>query len=259
MLGIRPFMFGLLVGTCGGLFAAHYHVVRTSDGVVVVPRTERPPLRSTYVDIRAWSQAMWENHPEVTSALVADGRAELMDVKHHEEALPEQTQSNRGSRSRSVAHRPAPSSGTARLLDTKSPARQRLGAVLDEAIAPIVDDDPADLVSEQAEEVLPDDADQAALVRQLEERMGVLTDADAPETADENSSTLRAIPTAGDASEMARDLLKQVIPQGGSLPRSASPLRDIGRDLFSAPAPGSASQQLPRIPVQSALPRSEPF
>jgi hypothetical protein len=127
--------------------------------------------------------------------------------------------------------------------------------VIDEAIAPIVDDDPSDLVSEHSAEVLPDDTDQADLIRQLEERMGVLTDSAVHETAGENSSSLKAIPTAGDASEMARDLLKQVIPQGGTLPRSASPLRDIGGDLFSAPAPGSGSQQLPRIPVQSQLPR----
>ena len=74
MFGIRTFLVGLLAGACGGLFAANYHVVRTVDGVVVVPRTQRPPLRSSYVDVRTWSQAMWSNHPEVTEALTADGR-----------------------------------------------------------------------------------------------------------------------------------------------------------------------------------------
>ena len=136
-----------------------------------------------------------------------------------------------------------------------------MGAVLDEAIAPIVDDDPADLVAEQASDVLPENDNNDALVRQLEEKLGQRFDSTDSLPAEMNASQLEAIPASGDSSEMARNLLKQVIPQGGKLPRSAAPLRDFGRDLFSAPAPGqgAASQALPRVPAQSQVIRSSPF
>ena len=95
MFGLRMFLIGLLVGTCAGLFVAHFHVVNTSQGVVVVPRTPRPPLRSSYVDIRSWSPSMWANHPEVTQALMADGRSALIreTVENNllEDLLPQQT------------------------------------------------------------------------------------------------------------------------------------------------------------------------
>lgn len=291
MFGIRPFLFGLLMGAGGGLFAANYHVVNTSQGVVVVPRTQRPPLRSSYVDIRSWSEAMWVNHPEVTQALIADGRSSLIgdNLKENllDEILPQQTQDNRPPRSRTIARRTEvpisietapsnprrvgeksspPMTETARLLDSKSAVRQRWESALDQAIAPIVDDDPAtlasdELASEPSREVLPENGDHAAIVRKLEDRFGGLLDTATPTNPREKSSQLEALPTSGNASEMARDLLKQVIPHSGKLPGSAAPLRNLGRELLSAPAPGQGgAAQLPsRVPVQSQLIPSKPF
>lgn len=286
MFGIRPFLFGLLMGAGGGLFAANYHVVNTAQGVVVVPRTQRPPLRSSYVDIRSWSEAMWVNHPEVTQALIADGRSSLIGDNLKEnllnEILPQQTQDDRSSRSRTIARRTdvpisietapsnprrvgepsvPPKTETARLLDSKSAVRQRWESALDQAIAPMVDDDPAELASEPSREVLPGSEDQDAIVRKLEDRFGGLLDTATPTNPREKSTQLEAIPTSGDASEMARDLLKQVIPHTGKLPGSAAPLRNLGRELLSAPAPGQGgAARLPsRIPVQSQLIPSKPF
>ena len=282
MFGIRPFLFGMLMGASGGLFAANYHVVHTAQGVVVVPRTQRPPLRSSYVDIRCWSEAMWVNHPEVTQALIADGRSALIgeNLKDNllNEILPQQTQDNRSPRSRTIARRTevpisietAPSNPsrvgekssppaveTARLLDSKSAVRKRWESALDQAIAPMTEDDPAELASE----VLPAKENQDAIVRQLEDRLGGLRDSATSTNTRERSTPLEAIPTSGDASEMARDLLKQVIPYSEKLPGSAAPLRNLGRELLSAPAPGQggAAQLRSRVPVQSQLIPSKPF
>ena len=267
MFGFKMFLGGTLLGTCAGLFVANFHVVNSPQGIVVVPRAQRPPLSSSYVDIRSWSQAMWANHPEVTQALMADGRSSLIrdNLKDNllNEILPEQTQDASPRRSRNVAgqsevpiriesDRPETSrlltleGQAARSLDSKSPTRQRIESALDELIAPIVEDDPA----VPAEDVVDSDPAPDAMIQQLEEQFSNRWNAKTPAT-----------PTSGDTAEMARDLLQQVIPPGSSLPRSAAPFRDFGSDLLSAPAPGQggASQSLPRPPAQSQLILSEPF
>lgn len=287
MFGFKMFLGGALIGTCASLFVANYHVVNTAQGVVVVPRTQRPPLRSTYVDIRNWSQSMWSNHPEVTQALIADGRsalirenlkANLLDEILSEETVPEQTRDDRPRRSRNVASQSefpiqieselldagplraehASSTGTAaRLLDSQSPVRKRFESAFDEAIAPMVEDDPAALGNDALANSLPNDA----MVQKLEARFSDLVKPQQPANSEAIPSLTEDLPTSEDAAEMARDLLQQVIPQGTNLPRGAAPLRDLGRDLLSAPAPGQggASLSIPRAPTQSHLLLSEPF
>ena len=286
MFGIRTFLCGTLLGTCSGLFVANYHVVNTPQGVIVVPRSQRPPLRSVYVDIRSWSEAMWTNHPEVTQALIADGRSALIRENLTDnlldEIVPEQTQTDRPRRSRSVARQSevevpirfesepdglpgvatkAAPAKTNRLLDSKSPVRKRFETAIDDAIAPMVEDDPAELVSEQADEILPMEDAQAAMVRKLESRLSGLLDGANSATPNVSPARTEVLPASGDANGMARDLLQQVIPPSGKLPRSAAPLRDFGRDLLSAPAPGqgAAAHSPPRAPTQSRIILSEPF
>ena len=270
MFGIKMFLGGILVGTCGGLFVANYHVVNSPQGIVVVPRTQRPPLRSTYVDIRSWSQAMWANHPEVTQALIADGRSALIrdNLKDNllKEVLPEQTQNDRSPRSGHVANqwenstrldgdRPAshslvtqPSaaaSSKTRWLDTQSPARKQMESALDEAIAPIVEDDPA-----------PD-----AMIQKLEEQFSHVSNAKTPAGQSVEPDRIQAVPTSGDSEQMARDLLQQVIPPSRTRWGGAAPRRAPGRDMLNAPAPGQggASLAVPRPTTQSQLILSDPF
>lgn len=281
MFGVRPFLCGLLAGACGGLFATNFHVVNTAEGIVVVPRTQQPPLRSSYVDIRNWSEAMWTNHPEVTAALVADGRSSLIgdNLKDNllDKVLPKQTRSETAPRTRSTASRsgalpvgrtntiatkPVPSQDSAQVFDSGSAVRKRWEAVLDNAIAPIVDEDPAELAADQSSEVLPEGGQQEDLVQQLEEQFRDRVTDPAQSTVPKSiPAKIEALPTSGDASDMARDLLKQVIPQGGSSPSSAAPLRDLGQSLLNAPAPGqgAAAQAQSRVPVQSQLLQTEPF
>lgn len=282
MFGLRIFLIGLLVGTCAGLFVAHFHVVNTSQGVVVVPRTPRPPLRSSYVDIRSWSPSMWANHPEVTQALMADGRSALIreTVENNllEDILPEQTQDRQtqGIRSRPARNvaglsevpirietdRPeahslanqeaAPARQSTRLLDANSPVRKRFESAMDKVIAPMVEDDPAELGGE----AVASDSSHAATIQKLEEQLSGLLDEDTSATV---PARIEALPTSGDAEAMARDLLQQVIPRSSTVPRSAPPFRDFGRDLLNAPAPGQSRASQPRVPSQSQLLLSEPF
>jgi hypothetical protein len=78
MFGIRAFLFGTAVGAGAGYFALNYHVVHGPDGPFVVSRTEQPPIRSAYVDVRNWSAAMWRQHPEVTAALIKAGHSDVI-------------------------------------------------------------------------------------------------------------------------------------------------------------------------------------
>lgn len=282
MFGLKMFLGGTLIGMCSGLFVANYHVVNSSQGLAVVPRTQRPPLRSTYVDIRSWSQSMWVNHPEVTAALIADGRSSLIgeNLKANllNEIVPKQTRDDRPLRSRNVASQTevpihfetdladadpllteqSPAAGTsARLLDSRSPVRKRFESAFDEAIAPMVEDDPAEFANDAVDSLPTDDA----MVQKLEARFSDLVNKQLPAIPETIPSRVEVFPTSGDTEEMARDLLQQVIPQGTNIPRSATPLRDLGRDLLSAPAPGrgGASLSIPRAPTQSQRILSDPF
>lgn len=78
MFGFRAFLFGLTAGTGLGYFAMNYHVVYGPEGPVVVSRIQQPPIRSSYVDVRNWSAAMWQRYPDVTAALVKAGKGDMI-------------------------------------------------------------------------------------------------------------------------------------------------------------------------------------
>jgi len=73
------FFCGMLVG--GGLvcFGFNYHVVYSSQGLVLVPKAQ-PALNELYADIRTWKPADWQNHPGLARSMVANGRSELMGM-----------------------------------------------------------------------------------------------------------------------------------------------------------------------------------
>jgi hypothetical protein len=74
----KPFIIGLMLGAGLSFVALRYHVVRYSEGFMLVPRTDQPPVRSAYADVREWGAAMWKQYPEVAAALVADGQGKLI-------------------------------------------------------------------------------------------------------------------------------------------------------------------------------------
>ncbi len=74
----KPFLFGLLLGAGLSFVALRYHVVRTADGFLLIPRIDQPPVRSAYADIREWGTAMWKQYPELAAALTKDGQGKLV-------------------------------------------------------------------------------------------------------------------------------------------------------------------------------------
>lgn len=262
MFGIRTFAIGLLLGLSGGIFVTHFHVIRTADGFDVVPRVNQPPLRSSYCDVREWSSAMWTNYPEVTAALTKSGRSQVIgqNLKDNllEEILPKvPTRKAAPVGESSVARRPVPVHtesgdvdaeaaepvmGTKKVpnqwLDQKSPLRQKWESMVDDAIAPMVEEEPAVESAAISDEVLPEPVANDPVIQKLEERFRNAKPAPAPKAAPTQPSSGTEPDGAEAVEEVARDLLQQVIPQGSQVPRSIAPLRDLG-ELLNAPAPAN--------------------
>lgn len=92
MFGIKTFLSGLMLGSVTSLLAMQFHVINTNDGMIVLPRVSRPPLRSTYVDVRKWSLSMWRQHPDVAKAAVMYGRPDLLGDGVLNSIFPEQVE-----------------------------------------------------------------------------------------------------------------------------------------------------------------------
>lgn len=99
MFGLKTFLAGLFLGSVTSLLAMQFHVINTSDGLIVLPRSNRPPLRSTYVDVRKWSLAMWREHPEVAEAAMKFGRPDLLAEGALNSVFPKQTNATPAARS----------------------------------------------------------------------------------------------------------------------------------------------------------------
>ncbi len=82
------FFLGVLVG--GGLvgFGFKCHVVRTNDGLILVPK-EQANFEDLYVDVRNWKTADWQAHPDFVRALLARGRRDLIGSPASNEFLRE--------------------------------------------------------------------------------------------------------------------------------------------------------------------------
>lgn len=91
MFGIKTFLAGLTIGGVTSLLAMQFHVINTNDGLIVLPRVNRPPVRSTYVDVRKWSLSMWRQHPEVAKAAIKYGRPDLLGGGALNSIFPQQT------------------------------------------------------------------------------------------------------------------------------------------------------------------------
>jgi hypothetical protein len=78
MKRFKPYFLGMLIGTALTFIALRYHVIRHDDGISLVPRHPQPALRSIYSDVREWGGAMWEQHPEVAQAVIADDKIDVI-------------------------------------------------------------------------------------------------------------------------------------------------------------------------------------
>ncbi len=253
MFGFKTFTAGLVLGIGSAMFISHYHVVHTKEGVVVVPRTVRPPLRSSYVDIRTWGEAMWVNHPEVTQALISNGRSSLIgeNLKENllDDLLPNEAQAPARARNVAVAEeipqrvgqldeivpgpRRQPRSGSIPNTFQSESYSTQAGQMLDQVLAPIVDEE---LETPVVNSLLPSSPRRPArdeLVGRMPAPLGDVLDPPKYSRPTERS--------AGRLEGRSRELIRQIIPPMSNPPRSATPLRDLSRDWLSAPAPGSSA------------------
>ena len=69
--------FGVLLGAAAMFIAFKFHVVRTKDDWVFVPKPSAS-LVDAYVDVREWDTAEWTKHAQLIKALVLTGHSDLM-------------------------------------------------------------------------------------------------------------------------------------------------------------------------------------
>jgi hypothetical protein len=69
--------FGAVLGATGMFIAFKFHVVRTKDDWVFVPKPTAS-LVDAYVDVREWDSDEWTRHPQLVKSLVLTGRADLV-------------------------------------------------------------------------------------------------------------------------------------------------------------------------------------
>lgn len=69
--------FGALLGAAAMFIAFKFHVVRTKDDWVFVPKPTAS-LVDAYVDVRDWDTDEWAKHPQLVKSLVLTGRADLV-------------------------------------------------------------------------------------------------------------------------------------------------------------------------------------
>lgn len=252
MFGFKTFTAGLLLGMGGAMFVSHYHVVHTHQGVVVVPRTQKPPLRSSYVDIRTWGEAMWGNHPEVAEALQADGRTNLIGEAVPQNLLqglpPEMSAPPPHPRNVAVSNEEAYRVGQIDDMIVPAPRKRPTPGTVPNAVAPESPFEPADLALDQftsprggaASGLSSDQSTAPVRIPEMpaEETSPVITRG----TRDAIAAPRYTVPTdiqQTPAEARSRELIRQLIPPTRQPSRGATPLRDLTQDWFSAPAPGS--------------------
>ena len=77
MRRLTTLLLGMAVG--GGLVfsAHHYHLVRTGEQFLLIPKIE-VSLVDPYVDVRDWGLDDWEKHPQLLAAMKDHGHADLL-------------------------------------------------------------------------------------------------------------------------------------------------------------------------------------
>lgn len=77
MKTLRGFVLGVIVGGLVVFFAPRYHVLRTDEGLQVVPKVTST-FTDTYVDVREFGLAQWNEHKLVAAALVASEKSHIL-------------------------------------------------------------------------------------------------------------------------------------------------------------------------------------
>lgn len=72
------FLFGMVTGAVLLFVAMHYHIVRSQDGVYVVPKISNN-LTDVYVDTREFSLSDWNSHKPLAAAIMKSDQTHLLN------------------------------------------------------------------------------------------------------------------------------------------------------------------------------------
>ena len=74
---LGTFFIGFFLGGATIYLSLHFHIVRANDGIHSISKVY-PKFSETYVDIREFGFADWEDHPGLAAAIVQAEKVELL-------------------------------------------------------------------------------------------------------------------------------------------------------------------------------------
>ena len=77
MKRLGSFLMGVVVGAAAVYGSLRYHVVRTDDGVEVVPKVQAT-FSETYVDVRGFGASEWSERRGLAMALARAGHEDVL-------------------------------------------------------------------------------------------------------------------------------------------------------------------------------------
>lgn len=105
MRRIFTLCFGVVLG-CGLMYMGfQYHLVRTSDEYLLVPK-KQTALRDAYVDVRGWTHNDWKEHQELVRDLSAAGHGRIVSSSVAEDFIHDILGSFRGDNAHSQSSAP---------------------------------------------------------------------------------------------------------------------------------------------------------
>jgi len=75
---VSSFISGMVAGFVLFFLLNHYHVVRSNDGLFVVPKLSQN-LQDSYVDIREFGLGDWQEHRLLAASILRSDRHELLE------------------------------------------------------------------------------------------------------------------------------------------------------------------------------------
>jgi hypothetical protein len=249
---LKPFLFGSCCGALLMFVGLRYHVVRYADGVMLVPRSPQPPVRSSYVDVREWGTAMWKQYPEVATALVADGRGKLVAEGMAKDLLQPDALENDDARaepksSASAQTKGEPGSETPAPLQLKPLLRSKLESLVKvdpptepQTLASVISVDERPSVG-QSDSVSRPDVAQSVASEQQSPLRSALEMLFAPYEASEKSETSTPAAT-GDSAVTAADPQRELVPEPNDrsrIPPTSAPTSSIPVQPASKVAPAA--------------------
>lgn len=264
MLKLRMFLMGLLVGG-GGLYCAdRYHIVQTRDGLIVVRRAVPVYLRSTYSDVRNWTETKWSQYPELTSALLQAGYHNVLSGVRSEAAFsPRTLPADATGFSRSSAESPFP---WWRRLGDESPSLPTPEPPPATTPPTPTSSPPPTIGAARSEPLVEEDSLLERLTRQLREGAAIASPAERTAGLRERPLTRQPIspPAGSPQAPVQNNVVTPPPPDRAALPTRALPadqspsIRAAALEQMPAPQEAVRGETLPEGTIAAVAAPDEP-